>query len=235
MNNEELVDRFSVLSTPLIADALLRSKLAIRVAPFGIKAIVAGSRICGRVLPVRHFGSVDVFLEVLENAVSGDILIIDNEGRKKEGCIGDLTALEAQASGISGIVVWGTHRDTPELMQIGLPIFSYGSWPCGPQRLDERSGNALTSAQVGNFQVTVNDTAFADDDGCLFVANESLEKVLMAARSIWETERRQAKAIAAGETLRTQFRFADYMARRAEDPGYTFRQHLRGMQGAIEE
>ncbi|MEV5767684.1 hypothetical protein AB0L34_24385 [Micromonospora sp. NPDC052213] len=44
-----------------------------------------------------------------------------------------------------------------------------------------------------------------------------------------------AAAGVAGETLREQTGFADYRARRATDPGYTFRQHLRRVGGAIEE
>jgi regulator of RNase E activity RraA len=163
------------------------------------------------------------------------VLVIDNEGRPEEACIGDLTALEAVASGLSGIVVWGTHRDTPELKQIGLPIFSYGSWPCGPMRLDARDSSALNSARVGEVLVNSDDVVFADDDGCLFVEAAVLEEVLTVARTIWETERRQADAIRAGETLRIQLKFGDYLVKRANDPGHTFRQHLRGIQGAIEE
>jgi len=235
MNNLEITAAFANLSTPLISDAFIRLGVSQRLAPFGLKAIASGSRLSGRVLPVRHYGSVDVFLEAMESAANGDVLVIDNGGLQEEACIGDLTALEAVASGLSGLIVWGTHRDTAELKQISLPVFTYGSWPCGPLRLDEREANALSSAQVGEFFVTNEDIVFADDDGCLFVHQDLLHQVLTTAQKIWETERRQADAIRAGETLRSQLRFTEYLEKRAVDPTVTFRQHLRGMQGAIEE
>lgn len=228
-------ENFSELSTPLLADAFLRLRLPLRIAPPGIRPVIAGSRLAGRALPARHYGSVDVFLEAMESALPGDVLVIDNDGRDDEGCIGDLTALEAQAVGLAGIVVWGAHRDTTELRRIGLPIFSYGSWPSGPQRLDERASDALTSARFGDFGVTRETVVFADDDGCLFAPLASVEELIATARAIWETERRQAQAIRDGETLRVQLSFHEYLARRAADPGYTFRQHLRNMRGAIEE
>jgi regulator of RNase E activity RraA len=45
---------------------------------------VAGQRVAGRVLPVRHYGSVDVFLEALGRAEAGDVLVVDNGGRLDE-------------------------------------------------------------------------------------------------------------------------------------------------------
>jgi hypothetical protein len=45
----------------------------------------------------------------------------------------------------------------------------------------------------------------------------------------------QAEAVKTGRTPREQFRFKEYLHRRAQDPAYSFRKHLRSIGGAIEE
>lgn len=235
MDNHALNEAFSNLSTPLVADACLKIGAPARVAPMGIRPLIKQSRLAGRVLPAKHYGSVDIFLEAMESAERGDILVIDNQGRTDEGCVGDLTALEAKASGLGGIIIWGAHRDTAELVEIAYPIYSYGSCPAGPRRLDRREPDALEHARFGPLVAGKNDVVFADDDGVVFVPGESCEQILSAAHLIWETERRQAEALKSGESLRQQLDFKGFLSKRSDDPSYTFRKHLRDRGGAIEE
>jgi regulator of RNase E activity RraA len=205
-----------------------------RIAPIGIKPLVAGWKIAGRVLPVRHSGSVDIFLEVMAKADAGDILTIDNAARKHEGCIGELTALEAQAMGLGGIAIWGFHRDTPQLIKIGFPVFSYGSYPAGPKRAYPRGSDALTTARFGDFKLTADDVVLGDDDGVVFALLQDVEEIIYLAHKISETEQRQAESIKNGKTLSQQVKFDEYLKKRSKNSAYTFREHLQKIGGAIE-
>ena len=227
-----VAERFAQLTTPLVSDAALRLGLTLRLAPAGLTAVHATARrVAGRVAPAVHRGSVDVFLEANARAARGDVLVIDNEGRRDEGCIGDLTVLDAWSAGISGVLVWGCHRDTAELQQIALPVFSYGSYPAGPRRLDPPSARTPT---FGDAPFSGEDYVFADDDGAIFIEAARVAEVLDVAESIASVERRQAASIRDGHSLRAQLRFDEYLAARERDASYTLRKHLAAIGGAVE-
>ncbi|MFC8616751.1 RraA family protein [Micromonospora purpureochromogenes] len=231
----DLRRRFAALTTAHVADACLRAGVPVRCAPAAVRPVLPGGRLAGRVTPARHVGSVDIFLEAIDRASPGDVLVVDNGGRTDESCVGDLVVLEAQAAGLAGVVVWGLHRDTADIRAVGLPVFSLGAIPTGPQRLDARPPQALASAAVGQWAVDPRDVVLGDDDGVLFVPAERVGELFDLAESIRDTERRQADLIRAGVPLRAQVGFGAYLARRAEDPSLTFREHLRAVGGAIEE
>jgi regulator of RNase E activity RraA len=235
MDHQELRRRFATLTTAHLADACIRARIPVRCAPAAMRAVVARSRLGGRVAPTRHVGSVDIFLEAFEGAAPGDVLVVDNGGRLDEACVGDLVALEARAAGLGGIVIWGLHRDTADIEAIGLPVFSLGAIPTGPLRLDPRPEDALASATVGDWTVDREDLVLGDGDGVLFVPAARAADVVTLAETIRDTERRQAERMRAGVSLRSQVRFDTYLAQRQQTPSLSFRDHLRAVSGAIEE
>ena len=231
MTNAELNDAWRVITTANVADACIRLGASFSIAPTNVRPLFAGARCAGRALPVTHFGSVDVFLEALDVAEAGDILVIDNDNRQDEGCIGDLTVIEAATAGIAGVVLWGCHRDTEELLSIALPVFSTGCTPVGPRGVRERTSAPVTFAGV---RVERSHIVFADVDGVLFVDDANVRAVVQSATSINVTERRQAEGVRAGVSLRKQFDWDAYLEARKQRPGTTLRDHLAQRGGAIE-
>ena len=147
-----MVEDLEGLTTAHLADACLQQGIDSRLAPQGLVPMGPGVHVTGRVLPVRHSGSVDIFIEAISQAEPGSVLVIDDNGRRDQACIGDLVAGEAKLAGLAGILVWGCHRDTQEIRALGLPVFSFGAFPSGPPTASERDPDALTSARVGRLR-----------------------------------------------------------------------------------
>ena len=61
------------LTTPHVADAMLRLDIPIRQAPASVGPLSEGTHLVGRARPARHAGSVDVFLKAFERAEPGDV------------------------------------------------------------------------------------------------------------------------------------------------------------------
>ena len=217
----------SDIFTPQVADACLRLEIPLRVAPPGIRPVLPDARVSGPALPVRHYGSVDIFLEVMNASSPGTVLVVDNGGRLDEGCIGDLMAVEGLHFKLGAMVVWGAHRDTPELERLGLPIWSYGTTPAGPVRLEHRDPDAFKSARFPGFEVTRDDVAFADRDGVVFVPARRLADVERIALDVARAEARERDRVLAGKSLGELLKLSEYVARRATEPTYSFRTHVR--------
>lgn len=228
------IEQLKTLTTPHLADGCLSLGVPVRCAPAAVQALTPGMQCCGGARAVRHVGSIDIFMEALHDVNPGEVMVIDNGGRLDEACIGDIVLLEAQAAGIAAFVIWGLHRDSHELRQIGLPVFSMGAVPTGPQRLHARPPDAFSLAMVGPHAVTAQDFVVGDANGVLFLPRNRLADIINAAVGFRETEARQLQAMRCGHSYRAQTQFAAYLARRAHEPGYGFRQHLKDIAAAGE-
>jgi regulator of RNase E activity RraA len=90
MNPLDLQRTYLDLTTPHVADAIMHLDIPVRQAPANVRPLWDDTHIVGRARPARHYGSVDVFLEAIEHADPGDVLVVDNAGRDDEACVGDL-------------------------------------------------------------------------------------------------------------------------------------------------
>lgn len=223
----------SALPTAAVADAAVRLGLPVGALPSALRPQVPGPIVSGPAMPVTHLGSVDVILETIDDSPAGAVLVVDNGGRLDEACVGDLIALEAKLAGLSALVIWGLHRDSAQLREIGLPVFSLGALPFGPRRVPP-AGRRMPTAFVAGVAITEADHVVADADGVLVVPAERREELFSVAASIFATETAQADRMRDGVDLRTQLRFADYRRKQETDPTMTLRRHLKDTDSAIE-
>ncbi len=228
-----MVDPVRTLPTATLADACVRLGVALRVGPSSVLPIAPHAPIAGPAMPVTHAGSVDVFLEAIDDAPAGAVLVVDNGGRDDEACVGDLVALEAREAGLAGIIVWGRHRDTAQIVEMGIPLHSRGPLPPGPRRVPP-AGRSMRTAWLDGIEVTGDDMIAADDDGVLVIPAVDWERVTETARRIQAVEAAQGERMRNGESLRTQLDFTAYRARQATEPDLNLRSYLAERGGAIE-
>lgn len=167
-----------VTSADIAAIATTRRKFH-RSAPRGIHPIHKGSQVVGRARIVRYDGRADPVLKAITLADPGDVLVLDNMGRRDEACIDDLVALESQFAGLSGIVAWGEYLKVPELKSIRLPIFSLGACPTRSQRTIPYDHRFDWSdwTRIGRSPVGGSDFVFADDDAVMFLPTILAERI----------------------------------------------------------
>lgn len=222
------------VSTAHLADACLVVGIDVRCGPTTLRPVTTHTRFAGPAQPVRHTGSVDVILEAIGRMPPRAVLVIDDDERTDRACIGDLTALEALHAGAAAMVVNGLHRDTHELLDLELPVFSLGASPTGPLEWSPSPPDALERCRLGPWEITRDDIVVGDRDGVILLPSSRLDEIVAAAATIRDRERHQSRLARAGVTLREQFGFDEYLADRARNPNRTFRQHLTERSLSIE-
>lgn len=91
----------------------------------------------------------------------------------------------------------------------------------------------LTTAHLADACVQQG-VVVADDDGAIFLPENKLGEIAVAAGTIRERERQQAELLASGTPLFQQLHFVEYLDKSANDPSYTLRLHLQAIARAIE-
>jgi regulator of RNase E activity RraA len=110
---------------------------------------------------------------------SGDVIMVANEVPHR-AYFGDLNANLAIRAGAVGAVIDGVTRDTPEVRQLGLPVFARASH-CNDIKYEGTVRAMNRPVTMGGVRVCNGDVVFADEDGVVVVPSDRWEAVETAA------------------------------------------------------
>lgn len=118
---------------------------------------------------------------------------------------GGLMTTRAMHLKAAGAVLDGYSRDTPEVLQMGLPVFSYGGYAQdqGPRGkvVDWR-----VPVEINGVRVKPGDIVFGDLDGVLVIPREAEEEAIRRALEKASTENQVRAAIQRGMSTVEAFR-----------------------------
>lgn len=203
--SDEVLQGFTTLATPTIANAL--DDVAFEGVMEGLAQIVPGTRCAGRAVTVREitgrrgdFTSEDFKVgQIIDAARRGDILVIDNAGRRVS-TFGGLATLAAKTKGIAGLIADGGVRDREEMVEHGFPVFARHLTP-----LTGRTRLAITdineTINCGGVRVRAGDVIVADGSGVVCIPAEHAARVAELAQQYARDDQLAAAELAKGLTF----------------------------------
>ncbi len=208
------------LFTALVGDSLDKMGLLHQFLPQGVKPLAPGMVVIGRAMPVleadafaeRGDGAANALMakpfglmfEALDSLKPGEVYICSGAS-PRYALWGGLMSTRAIKCGAAGAVVDGFSRDTPEIMRLGFPVFSTGTYAQdqGPRGkvIDYRA-----PIEFGGIRVEPGDVVYGDIDGTLIVPKAAVEEAFSRAIEKARGEKNVLKALQEGMTTVDAFR-----------------------------
>jgi regulator of RNase E activity RraA len=138
--------------------------------------------------------------DFVDDAVEGDVIVIDNDGRTDCTVWGDIMTQYAGLRGIAATVIDGVCRDVTKALGDGYPLFTRGRFMrTGKDRVEVAAVNQTVS--IGAARVVPRDIVVADANGVVVVPRARAAEVAEVAHRIEAAESRIRDLIARGQTL----------------------------------
>lgn len=137
-----------------------------------------------------------LMLEALDNVKPGEVYICSGSS-PDYALIGELMMTRVKMCGGTGAVVNGYSRDTIGINDVGLPVFSYGSY-AQDQAPRGKVIDYRVPIEMDGVRINPGDLIIGDIDGVCVVPREAEEEVFMKALEKARGERTVLKAIQGG-------------------------------------
>src|SRR4030088_3177520 len=115
--------------------------------------IIPGTRVAGPARTVRCAQGDNLMVHAaIEKIEPGDVLVISMPAPAPIALMGGLLATQARSRGAAGVLIDGAVRDTPDLIQLGLPIWA--RWIRATQAAKDQVGALDVPVVIGG--TTIN-------------------------------------------------------------------------------
>lgn len=187
-------EALALVSTPNISDAMHRSgELE------GLMPVMEGLKMVGPVVTVRTYpGDWAKPVEAIDIAKEGEVLVID-AGGKGPAMWGELATHSAVQKKLSGVVIDGAVRDTPEIKKLKFPVWARLIMPTAGE--PKGFGEINVPIKIGDVRIHPGDWAVGDDDGVVIIPKAKAAEFANRAMDVLEKENRLRGEIARGSTL----------------------------------
>jgi len=200
--DRELVALFAGLDTAGVSDAM--DKLGLPGQCLGImpldnyRQVVVGPAFTVKYVAASSpAGSVGDFID---EVADGDVVVIDNDGRRDCTVWGDIMTQYAGLRQIAGTVIDGVCRDVNKALGEGYPLFTRGRFMrTGKDRVQVEAVGGTVS--IGSARVAARDIVVADANGVVVVPRERAAEVAALAQQIETVEAAIRQQLAQGSTL----------------------------------
>ncbi len=180
------------LQSSAVSDAM--DRIGIRGVLDGFFPVIKGTSAIGSAMPVflrrsgpSPKGMREGLIEAIQETPAGSILVLSAES-KGFSIWGGLMSWYAKRKGVCGVVVDGAVRDTDEIINDGLPVFSRKVTPVsGYGRLEVASVGR--PVQIGSLTVRKEDLVVADSDGIVIIPKAKMSAVLNKILELEKAER----------------------------------------------
>lgn len=182
------------VSTANISDAMHRSG----DMP-GLKPVYQDIRMAGPVVTVRTYpGDWAKPVEAIDRAAAGEVIVID-AGGVGPAVWGELATHSARERKISGVVIFGAVRDTPEIRELEFPVFASLTTPTAGE--PKGFGEINVPVTVAGIRINPGDWLVGDNDGVVVIPKARVVEVANRSMDVLERENRLRKEIQDGSTL----------------------------------